>query len=80
MKQHHWIIGLEETLLSKVHLHQLEMSWYWPLLPTQVNMNTQCSYNFQKIMLLGNAVHHDYGYQLAQNFFSEPKEKTDFFF
>lgn len=29
-------------------------------------------------MQLGNAVHHDYGYQLAQNFFSEPKEKTDF--
>lgn len=29
---------------------------------------------------LGNAVHHDYGYQLAQTFFSEPNEKTDFFF
>lgn len=29
---------------------------------------------------LGNAVHHDYGYQLAQTFFSEPNEKTDLFF
>lgn len=28
---------------------------------------------------LANAVHHDYGYQLAQTFFSEPKEKTGFF-
>lgn len=31
-------------------------------------------------MQLGNGVHHDYGYQLAQNLFSEPKEKTDLFF
>lgn len=40
MKQHHLIIGLEETLLSKVHYDQPEMSWYWPLLPIEVNMNT----------------------------------------
>lgn len=30
-------------------------------------------------MQLGNAVHHNYSYQLVQDFFSEPKEKRFFF-
>lgn len=28
-------------------------------------------------MHLGNAVHHDYGYQLPQHLSSEPKEKAE---